>query len=188
MNIENEIWKNIKDFPDYCVSNFGRIKSLKFGKEKIRKCCKSKDGYLRINLSKNGKLIAKKIHILVYETFNKKLNNMCCVHHLDENKNNNYLKNLKKITKKEHRQIHMIGSNNPNFGKDMSGKNNPMFGIKKFGEKSSNHKLVSQDVIQIKFLLKEGKLTQQEIADIFEIKQVTISDIKRGKNWSHIEV
>lgn len=33
----NEIWKQIEEFPDYEVSSLGRIKSLKYGKEKILK-------------------------------------------------------------------------------------------------------------------------------------------------------
>jgi len=32
-NLDGEIWKIIKDFPDYMVSNFGRVKSFKIYKE-----------------------------------------------------------------------------------------------------------------------------------------------------------
>jgi len=42
-------------------------------------------------------------------------------------------------------------------------------------------------MIQIKLLLKEGILTQQEIADIFGISRLTISNIKNKRNWNHIE-
>ena len=28
-NLDDEIWKEVKDFEDYSVSNFGRIKSFK---------------------------------------------------------------------------------------------------------------------------------------------------------------
>jgi len=54
--------------------------------------------------------------------------------------------------------------------------------------KGKNSILIIQDVIQIKLLLKEGKLTQQEIADIFEVNQMTISKIKNRKTWSYIEI
>jgi len=33
--ILTEIWKMIEEFEDYYVSNFGRVKSFKHGKEKI---------------------------------------------------------------------------------------------------------------------------------------------------------
>jgi len=51
-----------------------------------------------------------------------------------------------------------------------------------------NSILIIQDVVQIKLLLKEGKLTQREIANIFNISSITISDIKRGKTWSNIKI
>jgi predicted XRE-type DNA-binding protein len=59
---------------------------------------------------------------------------------------------------------------------------------KNIGEKSPNHKLTEEQVIQIKLLLKEGILTQQEIADMFGVSRRTISNIKRGIVWSNIEV
>jgi len=54
--------------------------------------------------------------------------------------------------------------------------------------KGKNSILIIQDVIQIKLLLKEGILTQQEIADIFGVDQTTISLIKSGKIWNYIEL
>jgi predicted XRE-type DNA-binding protein len=59
---------------------------------------------------------------------------------------------------------------------DFKGKNHP------------GYKIIIQDVIQIKLLLKEGILTQQEIADIFNICRRVISNIKTGKIWSHIKL
>ena len=52
-----EIWKEIKDYPNYMVSNLGRVKSLNYnrtGVEQIRKLKKNDKGYLSINLSKNN--------------------------------------------------------------------------------------------------------------------------------------
>jgi predicted XRE-type DNA-binding protein len=60
---------------------------------------------------------------------------------------------------------------------------------KKLKEKrSKNYILLIQDIIQIKLLLKEGKLTQKEIADIFEVDKTTISKIKNNKRWNHIKI
>jgi len=56
------------------------------------------------------------------------------------------------------------------------------------GEKSHNHKLTEEQVIQIKLLLKEGKLTQQEIADMFGVNRTTISAIKTEKIWTNIKI
>jgi len=59
---------------------------------------------------------------------------------------------------------------------------------KNIGENHPNHKLIEQDVIQIKLLLKEGILTQQEIADMFDVSVSTISMINTGKRWPHIKI
>ena len=42
MNTINEIWKPVKDYPNYQISNLGRVKSLNYnrsGEEKILKSC-----------------------------------------------------------------------------------------------------------------------------------------------------
>ena len=89
-----EIWKDIKDYEGhYQVSNWGRIKSIKFGKEIILKQ-NIRRGYYYVCLSKNG--IAKNyfIHRLVAEAFLDNPNNYPCVNHKDENKLNNNVENL----------------------------------------------------------------------------------------------
>jgi DNA-binding transcriptional regulator YiaG len=183
-NLENEIWKIIENFSDYQVSNLGRIKSFKRDKinGKIKKQTKNNRGYLCTQLWKNGKYENIKIHRLLYETFNEyKLKSDEIVHHIDFiniipeiSKENNKFDNLIKMPKKEHIKIHS------------NGEYNSMFGVKRPGEKSGKHKLTEEKVIQIKLLLKEGKLTQQEIADMFNISKQTISHIKKGITWSYI--
>ena len=63
------MWKQIKDFKDYEVSEDGEVRSLKYGKETILKGRLSKDGYLRYSLRKNGKAYEFKGHRLVAEAF-----------------------------------------------------------------------------------------------------------------------
>lgn len=51
-----EIFKDIDGYEGlYQVSNFGNIKSLKYGKEKILKHCENRYGYLTVTLTKNKK-------------------------------------------------------------------------------------------------------------------------------------
>lgn len=47
-----EIWKDIEGYEGYKISNYGNVKSLKFGKEKILKPIKDKYGYLQVILCK----------------------------------------------------------------------------------------------------------------------------------------
>jgi DNA-binding XRE family transcriptional regulator len=54
--------------------------------------------------------------------------------------------------------------------------------------KGKNSKLTEEQVVKIKLLLKEGILTQREIADMFGVSQLTISAIKTGRRWSYIRI
>ena len=89
-----EIWKDVKDYEGhYQVSDKGRVKSVKFGKEIFLKqgSCR---GYLQVGLHKNGKYKTYKVHRLVAQAFIQNPNNLPEVNHLDENKENNCVDNL----------------------------------------------------------------------------------------------
>ena len=91
----NEIWKPIKGYEGlYEVSNFGRIKSIRFGKEKIMKLQLKKNNYLDISLTKDGKTKRFLIHRLVAEAFIPNPDNLPEVNHKDECKTNNNVNNL----------------------------------------------------------------------------------------------
>ena len=119
-----EIWKIIENFPDYAVSDQGRVKSFKFGKEIILTSEKNNKGYLCVNLYKNKKPHPKKIHKLVLEAFkpNEDLNKTEC-NHKDGNKENNYVENLEWCTRSDNiKHAFKLGLQNN------KGENNPMFG------------------------------------------------------------
>lgn len=104
--MKKEFWKPIKDFEYYFISNFGRVKSTKFGKERILKPIIVGCGYLFVNLCKNGKVKKFLVHRLVVEAFLeipeelKHLKGTCYlqVNHKDENKSNNNVENLEWCT------------------------------------------------------------------------------------------
>ena len=96
-----EIWKEVKDYEDYMISSQGRVKSLKFGKEKFLKLAITCHGYFTVRLSKNGKIIVLKIHRLIYQAFIGELIDELVIDHIDGNKLNNSLNNLQQITIRE---------------------------------------------------------------------------------------
>ena len=90
-----EYWKYKKDYEGhYQVSNCGRVKSIKFGKEIILKPRKDRCGYLCVNLYKNNIKKTYKVHRLVAEAFIPNPYNLPYVNHKDECKTNNNVNNL----------------------------------------------------------------------------------------------
>ena len=100
--MENEeIWKVVEDFPNYEVSNMGRIRSKKNG---ILKPQKTIYGYLTIMLyskQKFGATLVKNasIHRLILHAFNPTDNEENLqVNHIDHNRANNKISNLEWTT------------------------------------------------------------------------------------------
>ena len=92
-----ENWKSIIGYEGlYEVSDQGRVKSLKRGKERILKPAKQRWGYLQVRLCKNSQKKDFKVHRLVAEAFcpNPCPDKFDQVNHRDENKTNNAASNL----------------------------------------------------------------------------------------------
>lgn len=84
-----ELWRDVPGYDDYQVSNYGRVKSLKFGKEKLLIPYVNCHGYLRIDLCKEGKAKHKQIHQLVAVVFLPNPHGYTEVNHKDEDRTNN---------------------------------------------------------------------------------------------------
>lgn len=118
-NNDIEIWKDIKGFKGYYkISNFGRVKQLEretivrnrlyHVDEKIMTPFTWQNDYLRVELrvrrNKKTKRRATYIHTLVCETFIGERPNGYVIDHIDRNKHNNRVDNLRYVTIKENRE------------------------------------------------------------------------------------
>ena len=101
--MKEEIWRDIKGFEGkYMVSNLGRVKSLNYnntGKEKILEGYDCGEGYLYVNLFKEGKRKQYRINRLVAMAFIPNPNNLPEVNHKDKIRTNNNIENLEWCTK-----------------------------------------------------------------------------------------
>jgi len=92
-----EEYKLIQDFENYEISNLGNVRNKKTGKILSKNI--DNHGYYRLNLCKDNKTLAVRIHIMVAQSFLNNVENSKYVEHIDENKLNNNVDNLKFKTK-----------------------------------------------------------------------------------------
>ena len=179
MKIEyrNERWQEIDfetDLPHdkYEVSTLGRIKSYAIDKVngKILKGGLV-NGYRCISVKFGENIIRQYyVHRLVAETFIKKdSKDQYYVIHLDYNKENNAIYNLKWATEQE-----LVAHNNKN--------------PEVIKRRTTGYKLTEADVRVIKRLLKSQKTRLSMIAKRFGITHTQLNRIRSGENWGHVKV
>ena len=111
MKKEREVFKPIIGYEGrYQVSNLGKVWSIK--RKQQMKPYKDKYGYLYIQLPQrdgNVKFKSHKVHRLVYEAFHGPIPAGYEVDHLDQNKQNNNIKNLVALSHGDHVRRHRSG-------------------------------------------------------------------------------
>lgn len=180
-----EIWRNVKGFEGYYqVSNLGRvrstgkvvIKSSRRGryyksicKGKVLRLTPTKQGYLVVGLGDVGKSRAFHVHRLVLEAFVGPCPEGMECRHLNDNKIDNKLVNLKWGTREENVADMFVNG-------------------KRFrGEKHPWSRLNEGKVREIRNIYATGKHVQREIAKMFGIDTSTVSNIITGKRWGYVE-
>lgn len=182
----NEEWKDIIFPPGalrkrYAISNYGRVMSytnqLDDGKPVKGGSLK---GYKTLPLRPGGISTTFYIHKLVAKCFlPAPAENDECVIHLDFNKTNNYVENLKWATREEtyaHQQKNptVIDGRRKNKGRC------PYEGPK----------LNATQVMRLKkkLLDPDRKTKLRIIAKQFGISEMQLHRIRKGENWAHVEV
>jgi len=172
-----EKWKtlifdeNISPDEKYEISNYGRINSFKIDtiNGKLKRIGHI-NNFQAINVKRNsGKQTGRYIHKLVAQNFIPNLDKeKTIVLHLDYNKDNNHVSNLKWATQKEATAHKM---KNPNFS-------------------PSHSKLTEMTVRLIKKKLADPnrKTRVKILAKQFGVSEMQLWRIKTGENWGHVKI
>ena len=132
-----EEWRVINDYPNYEVSNMGRVRR---NGEKIFKGSKAKDGYIKICLTNNGQHKTFFVHRLVAEAFIPNPENKPQVNHLGA-KDDNRLCMLEWATAEEN-SLHGAKKNRMN-------KHNQVISVAKINKKTNEIIKIYKSIIDI---------------------------------------
>jgi hypothetical protein len=105
-----EIYKVIKGFENYSVSNLGNVKNNKT--ERILKSSDEGHGYLKLTLIKNKVRKTVKVHKLVANAFLLNPEHKVCIDHINGVRTDNKMNNLRFASHSQNSQNKSISSNN----------------------------------------------------------------------------
>lgn len=92
----DEEWREVVGFPDYDVSSWGRIRSRKTkGRPKFRRQARAADDSLQITFARDCKAHTRLVHLVVARAFLGPKPDGYWVGHLDGDRINNELSNLR---------------------------------------------------------------------------------------------
>ncbi len=94
----HEEWRPINEYPNYAISNLGRVRNVKTGK--LLRPVVGHWGYVQVTLFNEFGSKNKKIHRLVLEAFSNNSEDLE-INHINGNKQDNALSNLEWCTKSE---------------------------------------------------------------------------------------
>ena len=138
-NIEpqREIWRSINNFPNYEISNIGRVRNVH---GRILKPSISHKGYYYVGLCKQGKQKKNVIHRLVATEFIDNINNHNIIDHIDRNKLNNCVHNLRWCTVVENNRNKSICKKNICGMAGVTSTNKKIVGLHRLMIKKENKK------------------------------------------------
>uniref|UniRef100_A0A6M3J1G5 Putative homing endonuclease n=1 Tax=viral metagenome TaxID=1070528 RepID=A0A6M3J1G5_9ZZZZ len=160
--------KAIPDWPKHYVDKQGNVYSTWLhGKLKKLKPQKQKHGYLTVGRAVDKKYITVLVHRLVLETYVGSCPKGMECRHLNSNRHDNRLSNLRWGTRKEnHLDAVELGTHS--------------------GFIVSNSRLTERAVIRIRELYRSTDLTMKQIGTVFGITDGAVCNIINRKCWSKV--
>lgn len=179
--MDDERWMPIPGFPDYEVSDFGRVRSIAHVQMFQRR---TRNGFCTVSYPRKGVILQpgtvrsghkivvlgrrnpKLVHALVLRAFVGPPPKGHEALHWDGKSGNNYLTNLRWGTRTENVEDARRHGKMP------------------LGDTHARSILRSADIPTIRDLMKSN--TQREIAEMYGVHRSTILNIRLGKTWKHV--
>lgn len=156
---------------DYAITDLGRVFSFKSGLNEAVELQGSvmNTGYRRINPRRNGKSIWTDVHVAVLEAFVGPRPEGCVCRHLNGDKLDNRLENLRWGSRSEN-----------NLDAVRHGTHN-------MGEKHHFTTMTEDDVIEMRRLRRDTNLTYREIGERYDVGTKSAWRIINRKTWKHVK-
>ena len=188
MNASVEEWRRIADFPDYAVSNHGRVRRVTRSKRnhapRILKPWIGNHGYEAVHLVRDGVASPKLIHRLVCAAFHgPPPSPQHQAAHGDGTRRNNQATNLRWATRSENAEdarLHGVMATGARHGRTLSPEKTPR------GELHGHAKLTEALVVEIRAAPSEPG-SGRALAARYGVSAATISLIRSGKTWAHLQ-
>ena len=170
--LEGEQLRQIPGFEGiYVISNYGKVQRLTSGNNTfagkvLKPMVNKKTGYPYVKLTKNGKVYKKQLHILVAQLFlPAPKDENYIVNHIDGNKLNPKHTNLEWISRSENTKHAIEHGLQPLC----------------YGEKNGAAKLTDEQVASIREQYASKQYTQKQLATMYGVTSVYISNLVTGK-------
>ena len=167
INKQIEEWRDIPGYEGfYEISNHGRVRRIY---RRLMAKRETRDGYIRLNLSKDGKTSQVFVHQTVLKTFGPSQKMGQQTNHKNGHKKDNRIENLEWVTVAENiRHRDKVLGNGP------------------VGSRNGSAILTKDDVKEIRLLRAKG-WTCRRIALRYPVGRAAISHIVTGRSWKHID-
>lgn len=169
-------------FSDYQVNlDTSEVISLKFGKQKVRRCKQHKIGYYYLGLtSDDGRVLGTTLHRVIYAA---KVGNWDWwivegkeIHHKDDNKSHNHWSNLEPRTHAEQYDE----ACRQRMSESLQGSKHPRATI--------DEEIARQ--IKLEYQESDNKISEfaRDMADKFATSEGVVYQLVYGRTWKHVEI